>query len=145
MTAPIPIHLQAEDEDDLIVLSGLAQDMVVRVADMAYVAKARRFVVMGQRFCWEAASTDNPARIRSALRAESVTSVRARGFSPFESDVVLNLLSIRTQPSENGCQIDLLFSDDKSVRLQAEALDLWLEDVGQAYPVKSTPDHGVIG
>ncbi len=150
MTSTAAIHLRAEDEDDLIVLSGLVQDMVARVGDMAFVPAARRFVIMGQRFRWEAVANPPASRIRSALRAEGVKKVRAKGFDPFESALVLNLLNIKSTPSADGDAtdsqtIDFLFSEDRSIRLETEMLDLWLEDMGDPYPAVATPNHGIAG
>ena len=47
-----PSKLIALDEEDLAVLSSLLQDAVLRVADMAYLPKQRRFAAALNRFEW---------------------------------------------------------------------------------------------
>jgi hypothetical protein len=142
MNAIPRLKLRAEDQADLVILSTHAQDMVLRVGDIAYLAKARRFALMGQRFQWEA-SADRSMRVRAALRVETVLAVRAQGFNPTDSDLVLNLLEIKAHETAALAVIDFIFSDNKSLRLEAEALDLWLEDVGAPYPARGVPDHAV--
>ena len=65
-----PLRLLAQDEADLAVLSAQMQDAVVRVGDMAWLPKARRFALVGCRFDWMAAETGR----RRAAAATATTS-----------------------------------------------------------------------
>ena len=49
------LKLIALDTEDLNVLSAHLQDAVLRVADMAYLPKERRFAVILNRFDWQKA------------------------------------------------------------------------------------------
>ena len=47
------LRLLAEDEEDLKIISAHVQDAVVRVGDLAYLPKARRFALLLNRYRWE--------------------------------------------------------------------------------------------
>ena len=52
------LKLVARDADDMKVLSACLQDSVMKVADMAHLSQARRFVLMVNRYCWEKINTN---------------------------------------------------------------------------------------
>ena len=65
-----PLKLRAEDEEDLAVVSTILQDALVPVAEMAYLPEEKRFVLVANRFKWEAppaplVEARPPARQRS--------------------------------------------------------------------------------
>ncbi len=49
-----PLKLRAEDEEDLAVVSTILQDALVPVGEMAYLPEEKRFVLVANRFKWEA-------------------------------------------------------------------------------------------
>jgi hypothetical protein len=70
-----PLKLIALDEEDLAVLSSLLQDAVLRVADMTYLPKQRRFAAALNRFEWEKTGKEAGKpylRRRTALRFDRV-------------------------------------------------------------------------
>jgi hypothetical protein len=48
------LRLLALDQEDLAIVSAHLQDAVVRVGDIAYLPKERRFALLARRFDWEA-------------------------------------------------------------------------------------------
>jgi hypothetical protein len=138
------MRLLAQDRDDLTILSGHAQDLIIVSADLAYLAQARRFVILGRRFMHDS-DPSSPMRIACALRFENVTAVRGRGFDPTARDLVLNLLQIAPVPAsgpEDVEAVELIFSGDRALRLSLDGLEIWLEDQGNPYPARAVPDHG---
>jgi hypothetical protein len=146
------MRLLAQDRDDLNILSGHAQDLIIVSADLAYLAQARRFVILGRRFIRDG-NPLSPMRVACALRFENVTAVRGRGFDPSTRDLVLNLLQIAPIPPmgpasgppsgpEDIAAVELIFSGDKALRLSLDGLEIWLEDQGLPYPARAVPDHG---
>jgi hypothetical protein len=95
------MRLLAEDRDDLNIVSGHAQDLIIVSADLTYLAQARRFIILGRRFMRERYSSP-PMRVGCALRFENVTAVRGRGFDPSARDIVLNLLQIAPIPQSGS-------------------------------------------
>lgn len=47
------LKLRAEDTEDIIILSACLQDAITMMADIIYQPKARRFVMMLNRYIWE--------------------------------------------------------------------------------------------
>lgn len=53
MVEPRPLKLRARDLEDMTVLAAMLQDAVVRPAEMTYLAREKRFVMVMSRFRWE--------------------------------------------------------------------------------------------
>ena len=66
MERPRPLKLRARDLDDMKVIAAMLQDAVVRPAEMAYLAREKRFVMVLSRFRWE-----DPEFERTADRGEA--------------------------------------------------------------------------
>jgi hypothetical protein len=141
-----PLRLLAQDEADLAVLSAQMQDAVVRVGDMAWLPKARRFALVGCRFDWMAAETGRRERCHTGLHFDGVLSARLRGFEQRDAASTLNMLGIVFTPTEApGGIIDLVFSGDAGVRLEVECVDAQLRDLGSRWKTSRQPGHGPDG
>jgi hypothetical protein len=127
------LRLIGHDAEDVPVISALMQDAVVRVDDIAFDARARRFALVANRFCWEA---KQPLRTRTALRVECVTKAQRKNW-PAQDDAVLALLAIRAE--NDGLTLD--FAGGASVRLETECVDLLLEDLSGPWGAKAVPKH----
>ena len=125
------LHLIGHDAEDVPVISALLQDAAVRVDDIAFDARAHRFVLVGNRFCWE---TKQPLRARTALRVECVTKAQRKNW-PAQRDAVLDLLAIRAE--DDGLTLD--FAGGACVRLDTECIDLLLEDLSGRWAAKAGP------
>jgi hypothetical protein len=141
-----PLKLLALDDDDLQVISSHLQDAVVRVADMAYLPEQKRFAAVLNRFDWEAAQgaggrAENRRR-RTALRFDRVFGAQTKGVPASKGDTVLSLLAIRFEPNEPPSgHVDLIFSGDISIRLEAECIEAELRDLGPAWQTRNRPSH----
>nr|WP_279380273.1 DUF2948 family protein [Sphingosinicella soli] len=122
----------AADEADLETISALMQDAAVKSSDVAYDAKARRLVILANRYRWE---TRHPSRARSALRIDSLTALKRRGWPP--ADTVLDLLAVRW--AGGGIEID--FAGGAALRADAECIDVELHDLSGPWGTKRTPRH----
>ena len=78
------LKLLALDTEDLEVISTHVQDAVVRVSDMGYARRDRRFALLMNRFDWESGKgrRDKGLRKRAALHFDAVQSVVSNGFDP---------------------------------------------------------------
>lgn len=144
-----PLNLGALDADDLQVLSALAQDAVFPVTEMTWRAKDKRFAILLNRFRWEdvdAAQTRgrDVERVQSLLVIEHVLSVASQGVDRSDKDMILSLLSMSHEASEEGDVLTLTLAGDGAIKLSVEALELSLKDVTRPYiaPSKKAPDHG---
>ncbi len=163
MSETAPLKLRALDPEDMDVIAALLQDALVPLADMAFLAKEKRFVMVANRFQWpkdQAAGSAAPARptdtpegedaafddsdnpppferVNSGICFDKVERVRFRGMSPADKDEILSLLTITSEPRS----VTLLFSGDAAVRLEISALHCHLEDLGRPWPTRWRPDH----
>ena len=144
-----PLHLVAQDADDLKVISALVQDAVLPVTEMTYDARRRRFALMLNRFRWEdrsqAEAVGRPyERVRSVLVVEDVLAVRSQGFDRTDKDLVLSLLALEFAPGAEGAgRVTLVLAGDGAVALEVEALEVRLDDVTRPYraPSGRAPAH----
>lgn len=138
------LKLMAEDAADLDVIAAAAQDALVRVGDVSFDRKTRRFAMLVNRFRWENAGDHGPyERVRSALSFEGVLNVRTRQLRRDIPDAVASLLSISFMPAEEppGGEVRLVLAGGGEILLEVECLDALLLDMGAAWPTPRRPDH----
>lgn len=138
------LRLSAEDATDLEVISTCLQDAVTQVRDLVFLPHARRFAMVVNRFRWEkeGALPGTHQRARAGLHFENVQAARARNIAQDRSDGVLNLLSIRfDELNAPSGLVTLTFSGGGEIRLEVEALDAHLSDLGLVWETPNLPDH----
>ncbi len=132
--------LLAQDEGEVPLLSALTQSAILRAGDIAYDRRARRLVLMLSRYRWEAPGT----RVRAALRIESVTGVRRRGWPAWSDsdphDPGQTMLELLAFTFEDGF-VTLDFAGGAALRVGVECPDLILEDVSAPWRAGRTPRH----
>jgi hypothetical protein len=134
------LRLTARDTDDLAVISAHMQDAVVKLDDISFNSKRRQFVLVANRFAWDAAPEKQ--RRRAGLHFESVLAVQRAGFANTGNETILSLLAITFAPTESPAGFVLLaFSAGHSVRLEVECLDAVMADIGPAWSTDFQPDH----
>ncbi|RLJ59191.1 Protein of unknown function (DUF2948) [Litoreibacter meonggei] len=143
------LRLTAEDADDVTVISSLAQDAVFPVSEMAWKPAQRRFALLLNRFRWE----DLPAaerrgrdfeRVRAVLAFDDVTKVSSSGLDRSDPEMVLSLLSITWKAGEDGAgRFELTLAGDGAIALEAECVNITLQDVTRPYiaPSRKAPKH----
>jgi hypothetical protein len=116
---------------------------VLRIADMAYQPRARRFVILLNRFDWTPSlGAMTSERRRAALRFDQVRAVRRKSLPQGASDQVLSLLALRFESTDAPAgSITLVFSGGATLRLDVEAIEAELRDLGAAWSARR-PDHG---
>ncbi|MBV2142383.1 DUF2948 family protein [Falsochrobactrum sp. TDYN1] len=143
------LKLVALDEEDLQVLSAHLQDAVLKVSDLQYFAKDRRFILTANRFVWEEAKPRflrKPAyqRRRTALHFNRVSAIKAHGIDRQKGEDVLSLLAIRFLPDATPAgTIELTFSANAAIRLDVECIEAQMSDLGAAWETDSRPRHDV--
>lgn len=139
-----PLRLQAQDVDDLTILSALLQDAVFPITEMRWQPKKRRLGLLLNRFRWEDAGNHAPERVQSLLVIDGVLAIASSGIDRAEADTILSLLSLSFEPTGDGAgHVLLTLAGDGAIRARVEALDLTLKDVTRPYsaPSRSTPRH----
>ena len=134
------LKLSALDADDLGVISAAIQDSLVAVRDCAYFKDEKRFVLLLNRFQWEADPSIDSAhsRTHSALVFNEVTAVRHHNIPLGEPDRMLELLAVTL---ETGHSVALRFSAGRAIRLEIGRLACHLGDVGEPWSTPWKPAH----
>jgi len=138
------LKLIAMDLEDLQIISSHCQDGVVKVSDLHYFTKENRFALEMNRFAWEKSAVKKtvPERRRSVLHFEQVQKVSSIGFNLSAKETVLSLLAINFEEDEAPAgTIELIFSNDISIRLKVECVEVQLADMKAAWAASSKPNH----
>jgi hypothetical protein len=142
------LKLIALDADDLKVISAHLQDAVLKVGDIAYLPRERRFAAIGNRFDWTEAlagpngKADTFVRRRAALRFERVLGAQVQGIDLARKDAVLELLAIAFEAGDapQG-HVTLHFAGGGAIRLEVECIEAELKDLGPVWSSVSMPRH----
>jgi hypothetical protein len=149
------LRLAARDVDDLTVVSAALQDAIVSVGDMAYLSQDGLFVLVGNRFRWEdspsGVAADAPDgegepvyhRVLSGVQFRGVRRVAARKLDLKDRGRWLNLLAIEAAGGAAGAVLTMTFAGGAQLRLEAEGIDVALEDRGQPWPTTRRPRHEI--
>jgi hypothetical protein len=149
MTDTDQLKLAAVDEEDLSVLSAFVQDAVLKVGDMVYLPKERRFALAMNRFTWEKAEDGarrDFERRRAALTFDRVLAVRTSGIDRTQSGKVLELLAVRFEATDapEG-KVTLVFAGSALVEIAVEVIEVRLADLGAAWATHARPNHPLAG
>jgi len=144
-----PLRLQAQDIEDLNILSALIQDAVFPASEMTWQPARRRFGLLINRFRWEDRDAGgNPAReaerVRALLVFDGVLKVASSGIDRHDTDTILSVLSIGFTPAEDGAgRIELTLAGDGAIALDVECIEATLRDVTRPYRANAgrAPHH----
>jgi hypothetical protein len=139
------LKLAALDQDDLEVVSAHMQDAIVAIADMRYMRPQHKFVLLANRFAWDAliaGKRQTYQRRRSGLQFARVRSVKCQGIGQTAGEGLLCLLSIGFEPGDlpSGI-IRLNFSGGATIKLDVECIEAQLDDLGPAWETGRLPSH----
>jgi hypothetical protein len=139
------LRLRAVDAEDLSVIAACLQDALVPLSEMAYLPDERRFMAAFTRFQRERmADPDRQQRLtqsQSVLVLSDIEAVKFRGLDRRFGAVRFELLTLVSEPAEDGLLITLLFAGDAAIQLHAKAIAATLEDFGDPWPSTTTPTH----
>lgn len=140
-----PLRLIAADADDLRVVSTWLQDAVLKVGDLAYLPRERRFAFVANRFVWEAAgpATTGPFwRVRAGAHFSDVASVKQVNIRNEAKDAVLEILTIQFEPSTDGAgAVSLTFAGGGAIRIEVDAINAELRDISEPWRASARPKH----
>jgi len=138
------LKLLAEDVADLDIIAAAAQDALVRMGDLSFDPKARRFTAIINRFRWETAEGEGPfERVRAAISFDGVLGVKSRRVRKDAPDALASLLSLAFNPAEEppGGEVRLTLAGGGEIGLDVECLDAVLVDIGPVWRTPRRPDH----
>ena len=133
------LKLKAFDEDDLIIISSLCQDSIIKEHEYGYDEKSKRFAILMNRFCHE---SNDQQRIRTAIHFDYVENLKTRNINKDDKDETLVLLAIKFDETKKPSgSITLEFSGNKAINLLVENIEVFLTDIGDPWVTNKRPDH----
>ncbi len=138
------LTLAAEDAADLEVISARLQDAVAQMQDLVYLPKKRRFAGIFNRFRWEEDEKRGNQRVRAGLHFDGVLSVKSSKLKRGAPEAVVSLLAIRFTPKggeDPGGTVELTFAGGGALKLDVEAVDAGLTDLGGVWAARGRPAH----
>ncbi|HVI89017.1 MAG TPA: DUF2948 family protein [Dongiaceae bacterium] len=165
MTTKTGLKLIARDAEDLAVVASCLQDALVPLNEMRYLGAERRFILVVNRFRWELDNEDGSApkargrkqqvdasfedetypgahqRTHSGLCIDRVLAVRSRDIDRDRPDQFLDLLTLNYAEGK----LDFIFAGGGVIQLEVEALNLFLQDLGESWPTQWQPQHDAGG
>jgi hypothetical protein len=137
------LRLFALDAEDLALVSAFVQDALLRVGDLAYLPRMKRFALVGSRFDWAAQPGGRLERCLSGLHFETVRGVRYAGVARDRPDGVLELLALVFEPGAMAPEgrIRLVFAGGATILLDVDCIEAQLCDLGPRWLVSSCPTH----
>ncbi len=169
MTEGKRLKIRARDAEDIRTLSGLLQDSLAPLCDVAYLREEKRFVLVVNRFCWEMlpqelreralSAPDTPEgqaeqddvsfedvddlptfhRVNTGLCFDKVKSVQTKGVDLKNKDEILNLLTVAAIPG----YITLHFSGGAAIRLVVSQIRCHMDDISEPWPTLYQPRHSL--
>ena len=142
---PKNLKLIARTVEDLRVVSAHLQDAIVNTTDIANLKKNKILLLQLNRFMWEDVEKGlfrRNKRIRTILKFENVINVRSRNINLAGKDKFLDFLTIETnQMIDNNYEMKILFAGNSIVKVNAEVIEVTLDDQGEAWDTKNKPKH----
>ena len=145
---PKNLKLIAKTEEDLRVVSAHLQDSIANITDIASLKKNKIFLMQLNRFMWEDVERGvfrKNKRIRTILKFENVLNVLSRNIDQMKKKKFLDFLAIETNITpDNNYEMKIIFAGDSIIRIISEAIEVTLDDQGEAWDTKNKPKHKVL-
>ncbi len=141
------LKLAAFDAEDLQVLSAHMQDAVIRVGDICYLPRERRFAFLANRFDWLSAGDGSGGagefqRRRTVIHFERVLRAQSSRIRQDRKDAVLELLAVHFDETEPpGGWITLVCAGGGMIRLEVECIEAAMKDLGPSWSTRKCPCH----
>jgi len=135
------LRLAAGDAEDLQILSARLQDAVLKLKDVSWQPKKRRFAAVVNRLVWE---EGGKTRVRAGLHFDSVLKVQSHKVKLGAGEAVIDLLAATFTPSggeDPGGVVELVLAGGGAIRLTVECIEAELADLTQSWAARGTPDH----
>ena len=116
----------AKTTDDLQFISACCYQAKVKISDIKYLPKNKIFVLSLERYSRE--TEEKKSKINSIIKFEFIESTKSKKIDQNNPDLILELLAINIFKKNFKYEIALLFSNNKIINLNAEVIEITLED-----------------
>lgn len=130
-------RLAALDGEDLAVLSAHLQGALLRVRDLVFLPREKRFVFVAHRVPAAWATSDAPERGEpctkhrlTGVHFERVLAVASRGIDREAADMMLEIVAFHFTPTNAPAgELTILLTKDCDIRLQVECIEAACSDL----------------
>ena len=144
-----PLRLRACDQDDLRVVSAMAQDAVFKRKNLSFDPGRREFALLLNRVRWEIEPENHQKRgghdrVRSVLKISDILDINISVLAESSAPDVFSLLSLAFENDNDiAGSLSLILSGDREILLNIECIEVSLTDVADPYPAssKTVPNH----
>ena len=116
----------AKSTDDLQFISAYCHKAKVKISDIKYLPINKIFIISLERYNRETEEKKN--KINSIIKFEFIESTKSKKIDQNDPDLILELLTIDIFKKNFKYEIVLLFSNNKIINLNAEVIEITLED-----------------
>jgi hypothetical protein len=117
----------AKSTDDLQFISACCHKAKVKISDIKYLPKNKIFIISLERYNRET-EEKKKNKINSIIKFEFIESTKSKKIDQNDPDLILELIAIDIFKKNLKYEIVLLFSDNKIINLNAEVIEITLED-----------------
>ena len=116
----------AKDQQGLQMISAYCSESKIKINEIKYLKKNKIFLLSLQRLKKELDNSKN--KINSILKFEYINSSRSKNINQNIADTIIELLAIDIFKRDYNYEIRLLFSNNAIITLNAEIIEVTLED-----------------
>ena len=133
------MKFSAIDTDELKIFATILQDGLIEVKDVKYLPSIRSFIVMITRFMWEEKIVNKVnLRTKAVLLFEDVLSAYSKNIDQSDKKKTIELVTFNSYPNKSkNMEIELLFKNDATIKLETEIIKCKLEDQGKPWSIKN--------
>lgn len=116
----------AQSPEDLQIISACCSEAKVNTSEIKYLSSNKIFLLSLLRIDRE--NENNKNLINSIIKFEFIESTKSKKIDQNDPDLILELLAIDIFKKNFKYEIVLLFSNNKIINLNAEVIEITLED-----------------
>jgi len=119
----------AQNQEDLRVISALCSEARIKQSDIKFLKDNKIFLISLERDNKE--KNNSKEKIKSILKFEFIENSLSKNIDQNNDENILELLAIDLFKKQNNYEIILLFSKNGIITLNAEIMEVTLEDLRQ--------------
>ena len=120
----------AQNQEDLRVISALCSEAKIKQSEIKFLKDNKIFLISLEREHKE--KNNSKEKIKSILKFEFIDKSQSKNINQNNEENTLELLAIDLFKKQNNYEIILLFSNNGIITLEAEIMEVTLEDLRQA-------------
>ena len=129
MTKKFLKKIIAQNQEDLRVISALCSQAKIKQSDIKFLKDNKIFLISLERDSKE--KNNSKEKIKSILKFEFIENSLSKNIDQNNDENILELLAIDLFKKQNNYEIILLFSKNGIITLNAEIMEVTLEDLRQ--------------